>query len=353
MSTFVYTQPGSDFESNIQDSILGPEIEVDHDRPPLGSFVFGPAYDGTLFAIKDNRLYYSKPKQPEYWPALYYIEVSPPQQPLMTGLIHNGQVWVFSKSRAYYVQGTGHGTFLPFQRDAKTGAQSLRGAVSVAGKGIFHGGPDGIYLINSAADTKITEQSLEPIFRGTTTNGILGVDKDSLSTSILHQHGNHLYFAYASADEDYPSNVLVMNLDTSKVAYFVYNDGSNVSIRAMTSDETNKRLLIGDNTGFVRVIESPTYDDDSGEPIAFEVQSKDYGLSTRAHFPRFVKYDVDASQADEVTGELLLDGSVLQEHTITGNRITKRRLVATGNGERAAVRISGSGPASIYLTEFE
>ena len=76
-----YTTPLGSFESTFEDAALGPELEIDHDRPPLGSFVFGPAYDGTTFIIKDNLLYYSKPKQPEYFPALYYVEVSTPQLP--------------------------------------------------------------------------------------------------------------------------------------------------------------------------------------------------------------------------------------------------------------------------------
>lgn len=351
MATYVYTQPGADFESNIADAILGPEVEIDHDRPPLGSFVFGPAYDGTLFAIKDNLLYYCKPKQPEYWPALYYVEVTPPQEPLTTGVVHNGQVYVFSKSNAYYIQGTGHGTFLPFRRDSKTGAQSLRGAAAVPGKGIFHSGPDGIYLLSSASDVKLTEQTLEPLFRGEDAEGMVGVSE--METSWLWPFKNSLYFGYSSSGQSYPGNVLAMNLDTGKTAYHVYNDGSVVQIRAITTDVENSRLLVGDSTGYVRVIESPLYTTDSDEPIEFDVKSKEYGLQTRAHFPRFVKYDVDATDAEEVTGELYLDGDLHQSHTITGERITKRRLVATGNGARASVRIHGTGPASIYLTEFE
>src|SRR3990167_2221900 len=299
MTTYVYTQPGSDFESNIADSILGPKVEIDHDRPPLGSFVFGPAYDGTLFIIKDNLLYYGKPKQPEYFPALYFVEVSAPQRPLKTGVVHNGQVYVFSESESYYIQGTGHGTFLPFRRDSKTGAQSIRGALAVPGKGIFHTGPDGIYLLSSGSDVKLTEQTLEPLFRGETVEGMAGVS--SMDTSWLWQFNNHLYFGYASSGQTYPGNVLVLNIDTGKVAYYVYNDGSVVQIRAIATDVENSRLLIGDNTGFVRVIESPTYTDDSGTAISFDVKSKDFTLQTRAHFPRFVKYDVEATDAASVT----------------------------------------------------
>lgn len=346
-----YTNPIGSFDSSLPDGALGTEVSIDHDRPPLGSFVFGPAYDGTVFIIKDNRLYYSKPKQPEYFPELNYIEVSTPQFPGKTGVFHNSQPYYLTSNEIFYIQGTGEGTFFPMPLEAKAGAQSLLGAVSVDGKGIFHTGPDGIYLYSGGRDTKISEDSLEPIFRGETVNDVPGVS--SMTTSWLFAAKNNLYFGYQSSGYDYPTNVMVMNLETNRLQYFIYNDGSAVQIRTITIDETNDRILIGDNSGYVRVIESPSYTDDSGTAISFDVQSKEFGLQTRAHFPRWVKYDVEATDATSVTGVLLLNGSAHQSHTITGSRNTARRLVAVGNGNRASVRVYGSGPASIYSAEFE
>lgn len=341
-----------DFESSLPDAGLGPELQEDRDRLPLGvSYVFGPTFDGTTFALKDNRLYYSKPKQPEYYPALFYIEVSTPQFPLVTGLTHGGQIYCLSRRDIYYIQGTGDGTFLPFRRDCRTGAQTILGAVSIPGRGICHTGPDGIYMFNASSDMKISEATLEPLFRGETVEGMAGVD--TMDDSWLWSYKNLLYFGYRSADQDRPGNVLVLNLDTAKVSYYVYNDGDDVQIRTITTDDTNSRLLVGDGTGFVRVIESPAYADDSGVAIPFDVKSKDFLLQTRSHFPRHVWYDVEASNAVSVTGELYLDGEIHQSHTITGSRTIRRRLVDTGNGSKAAIRIHGSGPATIFLTEFE
>jgi len=350
-TTPVYSVPLDTFDSTQADSDLGDLVATDHDRPPLGSFVLGPAYDGTCFIIKDNLLYYCKPKQPEYWPALYYIEVSVPQFPGKAAVFHNGQLYYLSAIEIYYIQGTGNGTFLPLPMKAKTGAQSIRGAISVTGKGIYHTGPDGIYLYSSGSDTKITEDGFEPIFRGEDTQGIPGVA--DMSTSWLWTYGNFLYFGYTSSGYSYPTNVLVMNLETNLTSYYTYNDGDPIEIRAIATDQTNKRVLIGDSSGYVRVIENTAYTDDSGEPISFEAQSKDFMLQTRPHFPRWVKYDVDASNADSCTGQLILMDSVHQSHTITGNRDTRRRLVATGNGNRAAIRISGTGPVSLYAAESE
>jgi hypothetical protein len=346
-----YTTPIDEFDTETSDGALGPEVQFDRDRPPLGTFVFGPTYDGTCFIIKDNLLYFSKPKQPEAWPSLNFIEVGPKQLPGKTGVFYNGQPYYLNESEIWHIQGTGSGLFQPIPTNAKTGAQSVRGAVSIAGHGIFHTGKDGIYLYANGMDRKITEDSLEPIFRGEDAENLPAVG--DMSTSWLFGYKNNLYFGYAGDDDDYPTNVLVFNLNSNRLTHYVYNDGSDIEIRTIAVDHSNDRLLVGDNSGFVRVIEKPGNTDDSGTAISWQMQSKDYTLPTRRHFPRWVKYDVDASGASSVTGSLILDGSSHQSHTITGNRNTRRRLVKPGNGNKAAIRIAGTGPATVYTVEFE
>ncbi len=338
-------------ETSNADSALGDIVAEDHDRPPYGSFVFGPAFDGTCFILKANLLYYCKPKQPEYWPALYFIEVGTKQSPLITGLFHNGQTYVLSKTELYFIQGTGANRFNPLPMKAKTGAQSKLGAVAVAGKGIYHTGPDGIYLWSSGSDVKITENAFEPIFRGEAVQELPGVS--DMSTSMLWVYRNSLYFFYQSTGYSWPTNVLVMNLDTGRCMYYSYNDSSVIQIRTITTDHYNNRLLIGDSTGFVRTIENQLYTADSSQAIEWEIQSKDFELQTRKHFPRWIKYDVDASSAASCTGALILDGVIHHSHTITGSRNTRRRLVEVGNGNRSAIRISGTGPVTIYAAEGE
>lgn len=334
------------FVSTQADGALGDLIETDHDRPPAGTFVIGPAYDGTCFIIKDNRLYYCKPKQPEYWPSDYYIEVSSIQLPGKTAVFYNGQLYYLTVNDIYYIQGSGNGTFFPLPMRAKTGAQSTRGACAVAGRGIYHVGHDGIYLFSSGADTKITEDSLEPIFRGEDAQDMPGIG--NLERSMIWTYGNHLYFCYASVGKVYSGNVIVMNLDNNRVNFYEYP----FDISAVAHDTRFQRLLAGDSAGIVRQIEARDTDDD-GEPIEFEVQGKDFILQTRKHFPRWNKYDVDATDCEECYGELILEGEVFQTHAITGNRETRRRLVREGNGNRATIRIRGSGNVKVYAAESE
>ena len=333
------------------DTALGASVATNHDRPPVGTVVRGPNFNGTCFMIKDNLLHYSLPKQPEHWPATYFIEVSSTHFPGQALVFWNGQPHVLTTTEIYAVQGTLHPNFVPVPMRARTGAQGSMGAFGVGGRGLYHTGPDGVYLFTGPGnDRKISKASLDPLFRGETVNGMPGVA--DMSTALIHHHDGVMWFFYTDHVNRYPQNAITIDLDTGdRLGYHRYNDGSyDVEFRTIMSDSINDRLLIGDNAGFVRQIDAGT--EDSGNAIDWELQSKDFTLQTRAHFPRWNKYDVDASETT-VTGTTLLDGEIIQTHSLTKDRDTRRRLIESDNGERLGIRLSGSGPATVYGVETE
>ena len=339
-------------DTTTADASLGTELHTDHDRPPSGSYVAGPTFNGTLFCIKDNKLYYSKTKQPEYWPTDYYVDVGSPQFPGKCVAFYNKAPFYLSKRNIYFIYGTSSSDFMPYRVAAKTGTQSKYGALGVEGYGIFHVGSDGLYLYSptsdyaSGKDDKVTG-AFDAIFRGTNTNGVVGVG--DLSNSWLAYWNDKLYFGYPGGEDSYPRHILVFYLTTKRVGYHTREQ----EIHAITVDHTNNRLLAADGDGFAWVIEDKTVTDDDGTAISWEVESKEFTLQTRRHFPRWCKYDVDAASATSASGEILLDDSSIQTHTLSGDRDTKRRLIATSNGKRMSVRMSGSGPVTIYAAEAE
>lgn len=335
-------------DTNTTDTALGSEAPDDHDRPPDGTVIFGPTFNGTIFIIYDNLLYYCKPKQPEYWPTTYFIEVSTIDIPLKAGCFFNGQPYVASKRDIHLIQGTGHDSFFPHRMSARTGTVNQNCFLPIAGLGIIHVGNDGIYLYSSGLDTKMSYFGFDPIFHGETINGVPYVD--DIDKSWLIQFEGNIYFGYKGPDDTYAKNVIIFNIETKRSSYYLFP----MDIVSVYVDEENNRVLAGDNAGYVWEIEHENRTSDAGTDISWEAESKEFTQQTRAHFPRWVKYDVDASDVNcSATGTLLLDGSTHQTHTITGNRITKRRLVATGNGELMSHRISGIGPVSIYGVESE
>lgn len=325
-------------DTNTADASLGSAVATDHDRPPTGSVVLGPVYNGVCFILKDNLLYWCKSKQPEYWPALNFVEIGPKQFPGTAMAFVDGNLFVMTAERIWQVQGTIAGTFNPVPLDTSTGAPDLFGAIGIKGLGLYHVGEDGLYVFTGGRDRKMTQGNFEPIFRGNTTNGMAAVVP---SNRWLHAFENKLYFHWNG-------NMLVFNVDNGKWEYRVYDQ----SFTCPATDYANKRMLVGTTDGMVRILEDASATTDAGTSYAWECQSKDFTLQTRAHFPRFIKYDVEGT----ATGYLLLDDVIHQTHSLSDDRATRYRLVKTGNGNRCAIRIAGNtsnGAATVYAVESE
>jgi hypothetical protein len=335
-------------DSNTADGALGSEAPTDHDRPPLnGTCLAGPNFNGTCFMLVGNKLYFCKPKQPEYWPVEYFLELGPVQHACQSIVFYGGIPYVLTKHEIHAIQGTGADSFFPYRENALTGCHNVLGAWSIKGKGIFHAGTDGIYLFDGSQDRKISQAAFDPIFRGEDAGGMPGMSDHTKTWIIANK--NKIYIGYASSGNTYSTNLIVFNLDNDRVTYYEYSQ----EIVTVSVDLYNNRLLAGDSSGYVWVLDDIAATTDSGTAIEWELQSKDFMLQTRSHFPRFCKYDVDAGDAVTATGSLILDGDVHQIHTLSDSRNVKKRLVDTGNGQRMALRISGSGSVSIYAVEAE
>lgn len=334
---------------DVQDGSLGSEIETDHDRPPLGTVVIGPDFNGYLFMLKDNLLYYCKPKQPEYWPANYYIEVSPLQDPLTGAVLINGQVYVLTQSEVYLVQGTGYQSFFPLRQAARTGALAHRGIVAVRGKGIFRIANDGLWAFQGADDENLTNAFFRPIFIGTTVGAIPGINRTYASRSWILLWKNKLYHAFPGGAETYPGQILVTDLQTGKTQHYDY--GADFSCAAV--DITNDRIILADTSGYIWTIETPTATTDNGTAISWDYQSGEVSDQVRQYFPRSAKYDVEVGSGATATAHVMLDGSSAQSHTLSGSRNTTKRLVTTCTGKRLQCRITGTGAVSIWGAELE
>jgi hypothetical protein len=334
--------------ASTSDTSLSITAPSNHDRPVAGSFTLGPNFNGTCFILFKNYLYFCLPKQPEYWPATYYVEVSPIQEPLIAGIFYTGQLYLATKNSIYSVPGAGAQTFFPVKQAALTGIQGKKGLYALDGIGIFHVGSDGLYLFSlQVGDKKFTADKLDRIFRGETVNDVPGAG--DLSTAWIIQFKNRIYFGYASSSNTYPQNVFVVDMASRKITYYDWG----IEIPHITHDLAYDRLICIDTNGYSWQLEDETLTKDNNLPISWDIESQAFTLQTRAHFPRWIKYDVNAASSTSAIGKVVLDGSTLQNHTLSGNRSTKRRLITTGNGQRCSMRITGSGPITVYAMESE
>lgn len=347
-------------DTNTADLSLGIEASwLNHDRPPLGTVLLGPNFSGYCFILFENLLYYCLPNQPEYWPSEYYVEVSAPEFPCKAGAFLDSQLYLATATEIYAVSGSGAGTFLPLPMAAQTGTVNADCFAAVKGFGIFHLGADGIFLYSGGKDQLFSRGNLDKIFQGETVGNVPGLNRTYLANCWLQFAHGKLYFGYPGGTSQYPDNVFVIDLQTIKSTLGITTQGPRmvhhsytVPFRVTGFDITNNRLLAADTSGYIWEWEESDLDDDEGTAIAWQLQSGDFN-QLRKYFPRYAKYDVAVGTGATAQGDILLDGNSIQSHTIIGNRLTRKRLVAGATGDRLSVRLSGSGSVDIHAIEIE
>lgn len=331
-----------------KDDELGAPIDTDNSRPPLGSYVFGPSLGGQLYILKDNKLYYSRPLQPEYWPETYYVEVSTLQFPLVGGTIWAGNVFVASDVEIYLVSGSGANSYFPQQMSAITGTKSRNCFLGVKGTGLFHLGNDGIYLYTASTDDNISNEVFKPIFNGQNAGSIPGLNVDNIGNCYLLQHGNKIWFGYPAIGETYMTDWLVLNLGSKRWVHYKYP----FALTCATIDYTNNQIIGCDTDGYLRRLDDVDKTDDNGTAISYDLESKQFSQFP-LYFPRYARWDVDLGTNGVATGEIRLDSVTTQSHPIRVSRQTRKRLIDTCTGTRLSVRVTGTGNVDIYGVEVE
>jgi hypothetical protein len=331
------------------DDELGDEVYwVTHDRPPLNlTQVVGPGFNGVCFGLVDNTLYYCMPNQPEYWPENYYIEVCTKQYPLKAVVFLDGALFVASTIEIYSIQGSGPGTFFPLPMSAQTGTVNPDCFVAVKGFGIFHLGYDGIYQYSAGKDQLISRGEFEPLFRGETKGSVIGLNREYIENCWMQSFHGKFYFAYPGIGSAFPDNMIIIDLLTNRSVHHTYP----VAFKLAAIDNANARMLAVDVNGYVWTWDVLTLTDDDGAAIDWQIQSKDFSQYYK-YFPRYAKYDVQVIDGT-AQGEIIMDDMSKQTHLLTGDRLTRKRLVDTCTGDRLAVRLSGQGRVNIYGTEIE
>lgn len=331
----------------VADEELGSLVATDHDRPPLGTLVFGPSYDGTLFMTVGNLLYYSKPKQPEYWPALYFLEVCSPTETISAGCYYQGVLYLATEADLYTVTGTSATSFFPLPLNTGMGTRAAKCMKASRATGVVRLASDGLYQYTGGRDITISDP-FSLIFQGENSGAMPGMQRSLMTNCWMVQRGEKLYFGYpSSALSVYPDNIIVYDLTSKRQMHYQYP----VAFSSVAYDVTNDRIIAGDSNGYVWWLEQLDHTDDNGTVIDWDLETKEFG-GLRKYFPRFARYDVMVN-GSTVNAHVKLDGLVKQTHPLTADRATKKRLIAGCTGDRLSMRLSGTGQVEIHSMEIE
>jgi hypothetical protein len=193
-----------------------PEPALDSQALPA---IFGP-YAGAsgefLFGVGDTTnpgfVYYTNGNDPESASDKNFIELCPPSEKLMNGVVLDGIPYCFSDIRSWRIlpsfsggQSGGGSDFYPQETAMGKGLMG-RWCIDV-GDAIYFASFDGIYRSRGDALEDITTDSLAPIFRrdGTNTTFSAPVSSISFSTADEDEHSliysfDGLYFTYKGLD---------------------------------------------------------------------------------------------------------------------------------------------------------
>jgi hypothetical protein len=221
------------------------------------------------------------------------------------------------------------------------------GVLGIKGQGLLHVASDGLWGFNGVNDENVSNSNFRPIFTGTARGSIPAATSSNMGNAWLLQHKGKLYFAWPDSSATYPTDILVTEFATKRTVHYEYGK----AFSAACVDETNDRILAGDSDGYVWILENASDTDDGGTAITFDWESMEASDQVRRYFPRYAKYDVEVGGT--ATGQIVLDDTVKQSHTLSGSRATRKRHVTYCNGNRLRSRITGTGTISIYAVEVE
>jgi hypothetical protein len=267
------------------DAAGGPTYEV-----PL-PYVWGPFIGKYFLACgapnEPGYVFWTNPQDPDSTTAANKVEVTPPKEPLLGGMVYSGTSFTFSRDN-FYVLNFGSATDVTFnpQKTPVGRGVSAPFAFCVA-KYIYFLGNDGIYQTDGQSPAEsITEEHLRPIFNGV--NGIgsfRAIDYTQTNRLRMAYNRNEVWFHYVDIGGD--SRILVYNtlyqrwrsVDSNLTNFWTsYADENQPSSKYyMGAANGNTYIINADSTngdaGLSQTVEARTGSFDQGAPTTF----KEYG----------------------------------------------------------------------------
>lgn len=207
---------------------------------------FGPAFGYVLATGDPNNpgiLYWTDKFNPDEQDPSNYVEVTGPQDPLMNGLMYDGQPYVFSKEKLFRLAIQDEG-WVPYELPCGRGLYFPH--AFCVGPEIYFMGKDGIYATSGGPARLLSDDAIRPLFDGETVNGYSPIDFSATGFAVMAYHEHELWFKYRG--EDLSVYCLIYDIAYRRWRFANFRTGT----ESLYSDEqTVSQLLMGSTDGYL------------------------------------------------------------------------------------------------------
>lgn len=237
----------------LNDTGLGTEVDYDNDKPPIFRYV--ATHKNRLFgvdAVVLCRLWISKEFQPGQAPLLNFIDISPDDGDIITGIVSFfDQLVIFKRNSIYVLSGNTENEFA-IQRaatDSRIGCVAFRTAKVVDNR-LFFLSERGVYAFDGLRTQYLSER-IEPAFDRNTSNTTMVFNwvQESLSCALNYKNGSRNWYILAvpTGSETHNSYIWIYDYVLDYWAPFdrIYPDSM-----AIVTESNEPRWYTG-NIGFI------------------------------------------------------------------------------------------------------
>ncbi len=325
-TTTTYTGDG-ELDATLQsNSIMTSDI---YTSPPYGA-VDITMYLQRMFAIKDNKLYWSEPYMPFAFESTSNVTVSKEDEDLVCVVDWGDQLYVASIETWFRLQGTDPSTWAIKHTFADMGTTNKH-TVKKTKWGILGRWNDGIYLFDGSMSKNVTEKILGKKFFTDLTNP---------NIEYAEFDGTRYTFHYSSTGSTLNS-CLVIDFSLSPEIR-VYEDDFLADAEELYK-ETNHRYLA--KSGY-------EYTEGGTETIATSIVTGDKAFQAilKRKCLDYLYYDINTN-GEDITVGILVDGTLVQTLTLNESSRMRRRSdkLMAKEGYRFALQIACADSQSLKI----
>jgi hypothetical protein len=227
--TFLFLDSMSDLTA----TLLGIPMPINHDPPPAAAGCVGPylgyflLWNATqLGAPRVNRMWYSLPNQPQYFPGAQlttgqWFDVGDDGEAILTCVAHASMLVIYKERSIWRLIGDPITGYLQ-RSDASTGTTGVNGACG-AGQYDYLIGTEGLYSFDGDTATRISTP-LDPIFRGANASPVVisasltvqPMDYSQAYRAAIGYADGRIYFSYAEVGQTGNSTALIYHIASQR-----------------------------------------------------------------------------------------------------------------------------------------